>query len=70
MEYGDRMAETLSVVIKIKGSEKGKLYVTYIPPKTNAWETNRFKTMQLKTKNGIEEMIRKSNSVLSRRLQH
>ncbi len=29
----------LSVVIKIKGSEKRKIIVTYITPKTNAWET-------------------------------
>ncbi len=66
VEYGDGMVETLSVVIKIKGSEKRKIIVTYIPPKTNAWETNRYKIMQLKTRNSIEGMIRKSNIALSR----
>ncbi len=36
VEYGDGMAETMSVVVKIKGGEKRKVIVTYIPPKTNA----------------------------------
>ncbi len=38
--------------------------MTYIPPKTNAWETNKFEGMQLETKNSIEEMIRKSDKLL------
>ncbi len=59
VEFGDGMVETLSVVIKIKGSEKRKIIVTYIPPKTNAWETNKFKLMELTTKNSLEDMITK-----------
>ncbi len=47
VEYGDGMAETLSVVIEIKGSEKRRVIVTYILSKINAWETNRYKIMQL-----------------------
>ncbi len=64
VEYGDGMAETLSVMIKIKKSEKRKVIVTYIPPKTNTWETNRYKIMQLETGNSIEKMIKKSKLLL------
>ncbi len=52
-------------MLRSKEVKKIKIIVTYIPSKTNAWETNKFKSMQLETKNSIEEMIRKNNTVLS-----
>ena len=64
VEYGDGMAETMSVVIKIKGSERRKIIVTYIPPKTNAWEINDYRGMQQELRKSMEDMIGKNNKVL------
>ncbi len=36
----------------------------YISPKTNTWETNRYKIMQLETSSSVKEKVRKSNKVL------
>ncbi len=49
--------------LRSKEVKKRKVIVTYIPPKTNAWETNRYKTMQLETINNIKEIIGKGNKV-------
>lgn len=65
VEYGDGMAETISVVIKSTESKnKRKIVVTYIPPRTNAWEINKYKQMQQETINSITEMIKTENKVL------
>ena len=65
VEYGDGMAETISVAIKSKGSnKKRKIVVTYVPPRTNAWEINEYKQMQQETINSITAMIKTDNKVL------
>ena len=64
VEYGDGMAETLSIVIKIEGNARRKIIVTYIPPRTNAWEINEYKNMQQEVRTSLGKMVSKNNRVL------
>ena len=43
VEFRDGMAEVLSIVIQTKDRERRKIIVTYVPPKTNAWELENIK---------------------------
>ena len=64
VEYGDGLAEIASVIIRTGGSEKRKIIVVYIPPKTNMWEINTYKNMHNETRATLEGMIRKNYKVL------
>ena len=64
VEFGDGMAEVISIVIKTNGWEKRKIIVTYVPPKTNAWELEKYKEMQYEVWRCLDDMIRKSRRVL------
>ena len=64
VEFGDGMAEVLSIVIKTNGKERRKIIVTYVPPKTNAWELEKYKEMQCEVWKCLDDMIRESKKVL------
>ena len=64
VEFGDEIAEVICIVIKTKSKERRKIIVTYIPPRTNTWELERYKEMQCEVWRCLDDMIRESKKVL------
>ena len=64
VEEGKGMAEVLSIVLKTRKEDRRRIIVTYVPPKTNAWDRNQHQTMQTEVRQCLDDMIRKNKKVL------
>ena len=46
VQYGDGMAEVISIIIRNNERDRRKIIVAYVPPRTNTWKLEEYKTMQ------------------------
>ena len=64
VQYGEGMAEVLSLKVKTENKEKRRIIVAYVPPKTNTWRAEQHSEMQKGTIKCLEDMLRRDNKVL------
>ena len=62
VQYGDGLAEVIRITIGTNERDR-KIIVTYVPPRTNMWKLEEYKTMQ-KVLKCLDDMIRKDRKVL------
>ena len=63
VQYGDGMAEIISIIIRNWGKRR-RIILTYIPPKTNTWKLEEHKEMQKEVLECLDNTIRKDNKIL------
>ena len=63
-QYGDSLAEVNSITIRTNGRDRRKIIVTYVPPRTNTWKLEEYKTMQKEVLKYLGDMIREDRKVL------
>ncbi|MPC51248.1 hypothetical protein E2C01_045092 [Portunus trituberculatus] len=64
MQYDEDKVEVMGVTIKTEDWKKRKIIVTYVPPKTNTWETEEHKDMQREVIKCLDNMIRRDRRIL------
>ena len=64
MQCESGKAEVISIAIRMKSGEKRRIILTYVPPKTNAWECEEYKDMKKDLMKSLDSKIRRDRSVL------
>ena len=64
VQYGYRLAEVIGITIQTSGRDRRKIIVTYVPPRTNTWKLEEYKTMQKEVLKYLGDMIREDRKVL------
>ena len=58
------MAEVISIIIRTNERDRRKIIVTYVPPRTNTWKLEEYKTMQKEVLKCLADMMRKDKKIL------
>ena len=59
VQYGNGMAEVISITIQTNERDRRKIIVTYMPPRTNTWKLEEYKAMQREVLKWLADMMRK-----------
>lgn len=64
VHYGDGMAEVIGLTIGTGRKERRKIIVTYVPPKTNAWQLQEHKEMYRQVIENLDHMLQDERRIL------
>ena len=64
VQYGDGMAEALSITVKTSGRIRRRIVVSYVPPKTNSWRLEEHKEMQREVLKFLEDILTNDKKIL------
>ena len=62
--YGEGLAEVIKICVENSKGSKRQFIVTYVPPKTNAWTNDDYKTLINDTKVTLEEMMKDDKIIM------
>ena len=64
VHYGDGIAEVIGLTIGTGRKERRKIIVTYVPPKTNAWQLQEHKEMYRQVIENLDHMLQDERRIL------